>query len=71
MKSTFIRLIKYYQNNVSSTLGASKCIFTPTCSNYALEAIEKKGAFRGFFLSAWRVLRCNPFNKTGGYDPVK
>lgn len=46
------------------------CRFYPTCSQYAIDAIEKYGAFKGFFMALWRVLRCNPFCK-GGYDPVK
>ena len=46
------------------------CRFYPTCSEYAIEAIEKYGAFKGFFMAVWRILRCNPFCK-GGYDPVK
>ena len=49
-------------------LGA-KCRYYPTCSCYAVEAIETHGAFKGFLLALWRVLRCNPLSK-GGYDPV-
>ena len=45
------------------------CRFYPTCSQYALEAIQKHGAFKGSLLAAYRILRCNPFSK-GGYDPV-
>jgi len=45
------------------------CRFTPTCSNYAVEALERFGIFKGLLLSVWRILRCNPFNK-GGEDPV-
>ena len=45
------------------------CIYIPTCSEYALEAIEKYGAFKGGLLTVWRILRCNPFAK-GGYDPA-
>ena len=45
------------------------CIYTPTCSQYGLEAIEKYGAVKGCLLAGWRILRCNPFSK-GGYDPV-
>ena len=45
------------------------CIYIPTCSEYALEAIEKYGAFKGGLPTVWRILRCNPFAK-GGYDPV-
>ena len=48
-----------------------RCIFVPTCSQYAVEAITKYGALKGGFLSIKRILRCNPFNKNGGYDPVK
>ena len=46
------------------------CRFVPTCSQYALEAVEKYGVFRGLLLAAWRLLRCHPFSK-GGYDPVR
>ena len=45
------------------------CIYTPTCSQYGIEAIEKYGVLKGGLLTAWRILRCNPFAK-GGYDPV-
>ena len=45
------------------------CRFRPTCSQYAVEAIETHGALKGFFLSLWRILRCNPFSR-GGFDPV-
>ncbi len=45
------------------------CKFTPTCSQYGIEAIEKHGAIKGLLLTIWRILRCNPFSK-GGYDPV-
>jgi putative membrane protein insertion efficiency factor len=46
------------------------CRFYPTCSQYAIEAIERYGAFKGSIMAVKRILRCNPFNK-GGYDPVK
>lgn len=46
------------------------CIFQPTCSQYAKEALVKHGVVKGILLSAWRILRCNPFNRHGGYDPV-
>lgn len=45
------------------------CRYSPTCSNYAKEAFETRHLFPAFFLSAWRILRCNPLSK-GGYDPV-
>lgn len=47
-----------------------KCKYIPSCSKYALEAVDKYGAIRGGFMAVWRVLRCNPFSK-GGFDPVK
>ncbi len=46
------------------------CRFTPTCSEYGKEAVEKYGVAKGAAMAAWRVARCNPWNK-GGYDPVK
>lgn len=46
------------------------CRYIPTCSNYALEAIEKYGAIKGSYLAIKRILRCNPFSKRGFYDPV-
>lgn len=52
-----------------SPLTPPSCRFYPTCSAYALEAIEKHGPFRGFILAAKRILRCHPYNP-GGFDPV-
>lgn len=60
--------IKGYQKYISP-LHRNCCIFTPSCSRYALEAIEKYGAGRGIVLAAKRIGRCHPFNE-GGYDPV-
>ena len=68
MKKLLIRMIRFYQKKVSPTK-PNCCRFTPTCSAYAIEAIETHGAFKGFFLSLWRLLRCHPLCK-GGYDPV-
>ncbi len=68
MKKLLIRIVRFYQKRVSPTK-PSCCRFIPTCSAYAIEAIETHGAFKGFFLSLWRVIRCNPLCK-GGYDPV-
>ena len=68
MKRVLIRLIRFYQRCLSPHLPPA-CRFQPTCSQYALEAIERFGAARGLLLAAWRILRCNPFSK-GGYDPV-
>ncbi len=62
-------LIKTYQLTLSPRFSHGSCRFTPTCSQYALEAIEVHGIFKGCLLAAWRILRCNPFSK-GGWDPV-
>ncbi|MBR4435960.1 MAG: membrane protein insertion efficiency factor YidD [Clostridia bacterium] len=64
----FIYLIRIYQVYVSPR-HPGKCKYSPTCSNYAIEAIRVHGAIKGSLLSFWRILRCNPFSK-GGYDPV-
>lgn len=68
MKKIAIRIIKLYQRFISPLFSPS-CRFYPTCSHYALEALEKYGFLKGSFLSIKRILRCNPFFK-GGYDPV-
>ena len=60
--------IQLYKRFLSPLLPPS-CRFTPSCSRYTVEAIQKHGALRGTLLGAWRILRCNPFGK-GGYDPV-
>ena len=69
MKKIFIGLIKFYRKYLSGLKSAPTCKFYPTCSQYALEAIEKYGVLKGGLLAVWRILRCNPFSK-GGYDPV-
>ena len=69
LKRFFIFLIKLYRKYISPLKGRSTCIYTPTCSLYALQAIEKYGILKGGYLSLRRVLRCHPFHK-GGYDPV-
>ena len=68
MKKFLIFLIKFYRKYISP-LKPSCCRFYPTCSEYALEAIEKYGALKGSYMSIKRILRCQPFNP-GGYDPV-
>ncbi|WP_026507397.1 membrane protein insertion efficiency factor YidD [Butyrivibrio sp. MC2013] len=68
MKKIFILLIKVYRKYISP-MKSTKCPYIPTCSEYALEAVEKYGAFKGGLLAAWRIIRCNPFSN-GGYDPV-
>lgn len=63
-----ILLIRFYRSAISPYTPPS-CRFTPTCSAYALEAIERHGAARGGWLATRRLLRCHPFT-SGGYDPV-
>ena len=62
-------LIRGYQNLISPGLPPDTCRFYPSCSHYGYQAIYKYGAIKGSVMAAWRVLRCNPFNK-GGFDPV-
>ena len=69
MKKSLIFLIKVYRKIISPLKGRPACIYTPTCSKYAIEALEKYGFFKGSFLAVKRILRCHPFAK-GGYDPV-
>jgi putative membrane protein insertion efficiency factor len=64
-----LALIRFYQMTFARALPADTCRFYPSCSHYGYQAIYKHGAFKGFFMATWRVLRCNPFNP-GGYDPV-
>ena len=68
MKYLFMLPIKFYRKFISPYTPPS-CRFTPTCSQYALEALEKHGVIIGLWLAIKRILRCNPFFK-GGYDPV-
>lgn len=63
-----IQPIRFYQKYLSP-LKPPSCRFTPTCSQYAIEAIRKHGPFKGFALAVWRILRCNPWGGSG-YDPV-
>ena len=69
MKSILVFIIKIYRKYISPLKGRTTCIYTPTCSQYAIEALEKYGFFKGSFLAVKRILRCHPFAK-GGYDPV-
>ncbi|MCE5343497.1 MAG: membrane protein insertion efficiency factor YidD [Eubacteriales bacterium] len=68
MKKFLLACIRFYRRHISPHLSPS-CRFQPTCSQYALTAIERYGAWKGLRLALWRILRCNPFGK-GGYDPV-
>ena len=61
-------LIRLYQKYLSP-LKMNHCKYIPTCSQYAIGALQKHGLFKGSLLAVWRILRCNPFSQ-GGYDPV-
>ena len=63
-----VGLIRGYQKCISPYIGAH-CKYTPTCSQYAIEAVQKYGACKGMILACKRILRCHPFAE-GGYDPV-
>lgn len=67
MKNLLIRLIKVYQKKVSPLKRHATCRFYPTCSQYAILAIEKHGVFRGSLKAIWRIIRCNPLFR-GGID---
>ncbi|MEP6569855.1 MAG: membrane protein insertion efficiency factor YidD [Acidobacteriota bacterium] len=69
MKSLLIAFLRFYKLVISPFLPPS-CRFSPTCSQYAAEAIGRYGAVRGSALALRRLLRCHPFSQ-GGYDPVK
>ena len=63
-----IGIIRLYQRTARWRLPV--CRFRPTCSQYAVDAIQKYGAVKGTGLALWRICRCHPFNR-GGYDPVR
>ena len=67
-KRTVLLLLRGYKWAISPMFPPA-CRYVPTCSEYAMEAVERYGAVRGGFMTIWRLLRCHPFAK-GGYDPV-
>lgn len=69
MKNFLVSIIRFYQKWISP-LKPPTCRFVPTCSNYAITAIQKYGVFRGSILTTKRLLRCHPFHKGEYYDPV-
>ena len=71
MKAILLWMIRFYRKHISPAFPPC-CRFIPTCSAYALEAVEKYGAWKGGWLAVRRILRCNPFHKPDGieYDPV-
>ncbi len=68
MKNLIIKMIRFYQKKISPLFGP-QCRYYPTCSQYAIEAVERHGVFKGSLLAMARLLRCNPLFP-GGYDPV-
>ncbi len=68
MKPLALQLLRLYKRWISPAFPPS-CRYVPTCSEYAMEAVERYGALRGGMMAAWRVLRCHPLAK-GGYDPA-
>ncbi|MDH5517027.1 MAG: membrane protein insertion efficiency factor YidD [Gammaproteobacteria bacterium] len=68
MHKLFIYIIRAYQIVLSPVFG-QHCRFTPSCSNYAIEALQKHGILRGSWLASKRLLSCHPWHE-GGYDPV-
>jgi len=75
-KNIVIFAIKFYQKTISPDHGVFKnffphgyCRFSPTCSQYGIDAVNKHGVLKGGLKTIWRILRCNPFNK-GGHDPA-
>jgi len=66
IRKILIKIVKFYQQAISPYFPPT-CRFYPSCSAYAILAIEKHGAFKGFGKAVWRVMRCNPWN-TGGVD---
>jgi putative membrane protein insertion efficiency factor len=64
-----LAFIRFYQVTLSRGLPPNTCRFYPSCSHYGYQAVYKHGVLKGSLMAAWRVLRCNPFNR-GGYDPV-
>jgi uncharacterized protein len=67
-RSAVVLLLRFYQRGISPLFGP-RCRYHPSCSAYAVQAVQQFGILRGLVLAAWRLLRCNPFSH-GGYDPV-
>ena len=68
LRKLFVLPIRFWQRFVSPMFPPT-CRFSPTCSQYGIEAVHEHGIFRGSALTVWRILRCHPFTR-GGYDPV-
>lgn len=68
MKKLILKMIRFYQKYISP-MSPPTCRFYPTCSQYAIEAVEEHGAIKGSYLATRRILKCHPFHE-GGFDPV-
>ena len=69
LKALYLLPVRFYRKFLSPLKPAGSCRYQPTCSMYAIEAVQEWGIVIGTILATWRILRCNPFGK-GGYDPV-
>ena len=67
--AALVACVRFYQQTLHGFFGYGCCRFSPTCSQYMIEALETHGLFKGLGLGLWRIVRCNPFCR-GGYDPV-
>jgi putative membrane protein insertion efficiency factor len=67
-RSLIVLLLRFYQRWISPAFG-QRCRYYPSCSEYAVQAVQRFGILRGLTLAAWRLLRCNPWSR-GGVDPV-
>jgi putative membrane protein insertion efficiency factor len=70
MRKFVILLIRIYKSLISGILPFNHCRFYPSCSDYSIEALEKKGLIKGIWFTAKRLVKCHPFSSAGGYDPV-
>lgn len=68
-RSLLVLPLRFYQRWISPAL-VPRCRYYPSCSEYAIQAVERFGILRGVVLAAWRLLRCNPWSH-GGFDPVE
>jgi putative membrane protein insertion efficiency factor len=67
-RSAVVLILRFYQRWISPAFG-QRCRYYPSCSEYAIQAIQRFGILRGLVLAGWRLLRCNPWSR-GGFDPV-
>jgi hypothetical protein len=70
VRRLLILVVKLYRFLISPILPLNHCRFVPSCSAYAIEALEKHGATQGLWLAAKRIAKCHPFHNAGGFDPV-